>query len=115
MVELSDLIARRCEPLTDWEERLLFELRLMPERLRERDLGWWDSRFEHVWANGPTGELDEPRLAADLLWRVWQFGGCNLYGAFDAERTRLRYEALIGELNEALGLELVADGDVSTW
>lgn len=115
VVALTDVIASQCAPLSKWESELGHELRLMPQRLEEGDLGWWDARFLHVWFHGPEEEKAGEASAAHLFSVVFDFGRFNLYGAFDPIETQREYERVLTCLNEALGTALISDEDVSVW
>lgn len=115
VAQLADVVAQVGAPLSAWESRLLEELRIMPLRVDERDLGWWDSRYGQVHFAGPAEEKNNPRTVVRMFDEIFAFGSYNLYTTFDAEGTRVEYSKLVNRLNANLGTQLHADQDVTTW
>ncbi len=115
VVFLTGVVAQLGAPLSEWESRLHDELRAMPQRVAEGDLGSWDSRYCDVHSAGPAAEKDQPRSVVALLDQIFDFGRHNLYTQFDRERIRAEYVDLVDNINRTLNANLRTDQDVSIW
>lgn len=114
VAELTELVADHCGSLTRWEEDLRSDLAQFPKRVAEKDLGWWESHFAHVWSHGPAAELSDLSKAARLFSEIFDFGSYSLFGAFDSDGTRSQYERLLGTLNRTLDTAIQPSHDVTS-
>lgn len=87
----------------------------MPYWLTEGSLDVWDEGLRDVWAAG-TQEDEPPRDSIGYMFeRVWDLGSLNLYGAFDAPRSRSEYLDVVADLSRCLSVEIAPTDDVSRW
>jgi hypothetical protein len=93
--ELAESVAHAKMP-THPRHRLLVELlRLMPLYRDINGLCAWEAAFK-----GAMEWQDDESEVGQLLWDVFEFGGYNMYGAFDAEGTLQEFRGLASRLSE---------------
>lgn len=112
VARLADLVAEASAPVSAWEQRLYEALRQIDH---VNDLGWWDTRYRHVFWHGTSEQGLAISQTVRLFDAIFDFGTCNLYGRFDEQRTAEEYAALIDQLSEELGQPVPSSPPPTNW
>ena len=108
VIELADAVAEARQPLTSREERWIEQIRRIGHFHDIRRLDLWE---EEVGSVAPRRILT---ATEELLAEIEMLGRCNLYQAFQVERT-CRYYARLVPLFAERGVKIPEAPDLSDW
>jgi len=111
VLQLADAVEEQAQaPLTEREKSWLAALRQIVEYRRQSRLDLWERAVNEAGLNAsqPANATEE------LLSEIEMLGMCNLYQAFQVERTRDFYARLIPYFAER-GVTIPASPDLSGW
>lgn len=95
VVVLGEAVAAARAPLLPHEQWLRDALCAMPQHRAAGDLGAWKEAYQTA-----VPDSDTPTRTETLLDAVFDFGRCNLYGAFDLARTASEFKQVVDALRE---------------